>query len=91
MKYTVRLTERAETDLKKLKKSTPLYFEKTIKLLLELEDTPYSGKGHPKPLTGDKSGLYSRHISEKHRLIYEVCEDIKMVKIRAAGTHYDDK
>ena len=40
-------------------------------------------------LTGDLQGLYSRRINVQHRLVYEVLEDAKTVKIVSLWTHYD--
>lgn len=49
------------------------------------------GTGHPHPLKSDRSGQWSRSISKKHRLIYQVNDDIVIVEVLAAYGHYDDK
>ncbi len=66
-------------------------FRKAGSLLRELEDHPKTGTGHPKPLGGDRAGQWSRHISAKHRLVYEIREDTVVVLVLTAYGHYDDK
>lgn len=47
------------------------------------------GLGKPEQLKGDLSGMYSRHINDKHRLVYYIKEDA--IIIVACKTHYKDK
>ena len=47
------------------------------------------GLGKPEALKGDLSGAYSRHINDKHRLVYYIKEDT--IIILACKTHYKDK
>lgn len=49
------------------------------------------GTGKPEPLSGDRSGQWSRRITQKHRLIYEIEENIVTVDVLSAYGHYDDK
>jgi len=42
-----------------------------------------------KKLVGDLAGAYSRRINIKHRLVYEVLEDIGTVKVLRMWTHYE--
>ena len=56
-------------DLAKLKKSEPAAFKKAGKLLGELQEHPKTGTGKPEALGGDRSGQWSRRISQRHRLI----------------------
>jgi toxin YoeB len=58
------------------------------KLLKEiLRDDPTQGTGKPEPLKHNLSGLWSRRISQKDRLIYKF--DDKYIYIFAIGSHYD--
>ncbi len=68
-------------DIKTLKKIN--------KLIKEIERTPFSGIGKPEPLKGELSGLWSRHIDEKNRIIYRVENDV--LEISSCRGHYDDK
>ncbi len=56
-------------------------------LLKEVQRTPFDGLGKPEPLKGNLSGLWSRRIDEKHRIVYFVQNDT--VHIIACKGHYD--
>ncbi len=45
-------------------------------ILKELSDTPYTGIGNPEPLKHELSGLWSRRINQKDRIIYEVDHEV---------------
>lgn len=91
MTYQIVYSKRAEDDLAKLKRNEPSAFKKAVKLLTELEEHPCTGTGHPEALKGDRSGQWSRTITKKHRLIYEIFESEVYVDVLAAYGHYDDK
>jgi toxin YoeB len=60
------------------------------KILKEmLRSDPSSGLGKPEPLKHNLSGLYSKRISQKDRLIYKF--DDNCVYIFAIGGHYDQR
>lgn len=92
MKYEVELTEIALEGIQAFQKSGDMQALKKIKkLLTELEEHPTTGTGQVEQLKGDKSGLWSRRITGKHRLIYSVNDtEIKVLVISAHG-HYNDK
>lgn len=48
---------------------------KLNQLLQECQRTPFVGTGKPEPLKGDLAGLWSRRITQEHRLLYEVDAD----------------
>lgn len=89
--YKIQHTSKSDEDLAKLKKNEPKAFKKAMKLLHELIDHPFTGTGHPEPLRGDRSGQWSRTITKKHRLVYEVHDDVVVVLVLSAYGHYDDK
>lgn len=60
-------------------------------MIEELQDHPKTGTGKPKPLSGNRSGEWSRRITDKHRLIYKIEEDTVIVLVLSAWGHYDDK
>jgi len=91
MKFEVVLYEQAQIDLAKLAKSEPKAFEKAQKFIEELKVHPKTGTGHPEALKGDRSGQWSRKITKKHRLIYEIHDEIVTVLVLTAYGHYDDK
>lgn len=88
--YNVVYVRRAEDDLRKLKRNEPDSFKKVVKLLNELAEHPYSGTGKPEPLRGDRSGQWSRRITKKHRLVYEVHDMEVIVLVLSAYGHYED-
>jgi len=91
MIYDITFSMEAEADIKVLKRSEPQAYKKLLKLLVELQEHPTTGTGHPKPLSRNRSGQWSRRISDKHRLIYEIEEEKIKVLILSAFGHYDDK
>lgn len=64
---------------------------KLDKLLSELREHPYWGTGSPEPLKYNLKGKWSRRITGKHRLIYEVDEYTITVFVVSALGHYGDK
>lgn len=91
--YQLRFDDEATEGIARLKKSEPAAFKKLVKLLSELQEHPKTGTGKPKPLGGDRSGQWSRHISDKHRLVYTIDEDevVSIVEVLSVWGHYGDK
>jgi toxin YoeB len=59
---------------------------KIIKLIKEVQRTPFQGTGKPEPLRHDLAGCWSRRIDEEHRLVYEVVND--KIRILPCRYHY---
>lgn len=91
MIYKVIILPTADIDMQALKRSEPQAYKKAIKLITELQEHPETGTGHPKPLGGDRTRQWSRRITGKHRLIYEIEEKEITVLVLSAYGHYDDK
>jgi toxin YoeB len=89
--YDIVYSDKAKEDLAKLRRSEPAAHKKAVKLLNELMDHPKTGTGHPEPLKGDRASQWSRTITKKHRLIYEIFDTEVHVDVLAAYGHYDDK
>lgn len=91
--YQLRFDDEATEGIARLKKSEPVAFKKLVKLLSELQEHPKTGTGKPKPLGGDRAGQWSRHISDKHRLVYLIDEDevVSIVEVLSVWGHYGDK
>ncbi len=49
--------------------------DRIIKLLEEIQRTPFEGTGKPEPLKYNLKGCWSRRIDDEHRLVYEVTND----------------
>ncbi|MBQ9312617.1 MAG: Txe/YoeB family addiction module toxin [Bacteroidales bacterium] len=89
--YYVDFTDNAKKGLAKLKKSEPKSFQKVIKLLDELQQHPKTGTGKPEQLKGNCKNQWSRRITDKHRLIYEIREEGIVVIVISSYGHYEDK
>ena len=85
--YKLVFAPQAIEDLSILKKSEPAAFKKAGKLLVELQEHPKTGTGKPEPLSGE----WSRRISQKHRLVYEIEETVVKVDVLSSYGHYEDK
>ena len=85
--YNIVYTKKAINDIPKLKS---VKLDKKAKALIEIiKENPYKTPPSYEKLMGDLTGAYSRHINIKHRLIYEVLEEEKTVKIISLWTHYE--
>lgn len=91
MKYELVFSEQSKLDLSRLKRSEPAAFKKAAILLQELMAHPIYGTGHPEPLSGSRNGQWSRRISQRHRLVYEIVDTKILVYVLSAYGHYDDK
>ncbi len=63
--------------------------QKTVTLLDVLRENPY---GTPPPferLIGDLAGAYSRRITIQHRLVYQIIDELNVVKVLRMWTHYE--
>jgi len=89
--YTVIISLKAQQDLKALKKSEPQAYKKARLLIEELAEHPKTGRGKPQLKKYDLEGLYARKITEKHRLVYSINDEIITVNILSAKGHYNDK
>jgi Txe/YoeB family toxin of toxin-antitoxin system len=86
-KYKLVYTKQAIKDSKKLSQSG---LQNKAKALLQiLENDPYQTPPRYEKLFGDLQKAYSRRINIQHRLVYEILEDIKTVKIIRMWTHYE--
>jgi toxin YoeB len=60
---------------------------KIVKLINEIKRTPFEGTGKPEPLKHQFKGKWSRRITDKHRLVYEVSNDL--ITIISCKYHYE--
>jgi Txe/YoeB family toxin of toxin-antitoxin system len=85
--WRVVFTKQAQKDAKKL--AAAGLQSKAEKLLDILRENPYQT---PPPLDkplGDLSGAYSRRINIHHRLVYQILDNEKVVKVIRIWTHYE--
>ena len=87
MSWTVVFTKQARKDAKKLSASgLKSKAEAVIQILCE---NPYQVSPSYEKLVGDLAGAYSRRINIQHRVVYQILEDEKTVKVIRMWTHYE--
>lgn len=80
-------TKQAQKDARKLAEAG--LKPKAEKLIDILREDPFRKSPSYEKLVGDLSGAYSRRINIQHRLIYQVLENEKIVKVIRMWTHYE--
>jgi len=85
--WNVVFTKQAQIDTRNLLSAG---LKEKAKLLLELlGKNPYGSPPPYEKLSGDLSGAYSRRINIQHRLVYQVLEHERIVKVLRMWTHYE--
>ena len=87
MSWRLVFTRQAQKDAKKIAQSG--LKTQASRLLDILREDPYQNPPPYEKLVGDLSGAFSRRINIQHRLVYQVLEDIKTVKVIRMWTHYE--
>ncbi|MBW1671545.1 MAG: Txe/YoeB family addiction module toxin [Deltaproteobacteria bacterium] len=87
MSWRLVFTKQAQKDAKKLASSG--LKAKAESIIQILRENPYRVPPAYEKLVGDLAGAYSRRINIQHRLIYQVLNDEKIVKVIRMWTHYE--
>lgn len=82
--YKIIFMTQAQKEAKKL--SSNGLKQKNIEIITH---NPYQYPPEYELLKGDMKGLISRRINKQHRLVYEVIEEEKLIKIYRMWTHYE--
>jgi toxin YoeB len=83
-------SDEAQQDIKFWKKSGNKVIQKKIQQLLNaIDKDPFDGIGKPEPLKHNMSGLWSRRISQEHRIVYKLLENEQIIKIYSLKGHYE--
>jgi len=85
--WKVVFTKQALKDSRKL--SDAGLRSKAGTLLEILRENPYQTPPPYEKLIGDLKGAYSRRINIQHRVVYQIVEDEKAVKVIRMWTHYE--
>jgi toxin YoeB len=80
-------TSQAQKDARKL--SAAGLRLRTEALLRILQENPYQSPPRFEKLIGDLAGAYSRRINIQHRLVYEILDELRTVKIIRMWSHYE--
>ncbi len=87
MSWKLVYTKQAQKDAKKIASSG--LKPKTLELLKILQENPFHNPPAFEKLAGDLAGAYSRRINIQHRLVYQVYEKERVVKVLRMWTHYE--
>ena len=85
--WRVVFTKQAQKDAKKL--SAAGLRPKAEKLIEILRENPYQTNPPFEKLLGDLSGAFSRRINIQHRIVYQILDEEKAVKVIRMWTHYE--
>ena len=88
MPWQLKFSRQAEKD--SLKLASAGLKSQAERLLTVLVENPYQSPPSFEKLKGTSTPVYSRRINIQHRLVYEVFEDEKIVRILRMWTHYGD-
>jgi len=80
-------TRQAQKDARKLAEAG--LKDKAVALLEILEANPFQTPPPFEKLVGDLAGAYSRRINIQHRLVYQVLEEERIVKVIRLWSHYE--
>ena len=87
VKWKIVYTKQAQKDAKKISNSG--LKNKVISLLELIQVNPFQTPPPYEKLVGDLTGAYSRRINIQHRLVYQILEKEKTVKIIRMWSHYE--
>lgn len=87
MTWKLVYTKQAQKDAKKLASSG--LKAKAQELLSLIAENPYQRPPPFEKLVGDLAGAYSRRINIQHRVVYQVLEKEKVIKVLRLWTHYE--
>jgi len=82
------ITSGATEDLEAWATSNPKVLARVIRLIAEITRSPRVGTGKPERLKHMQGEVWSRRITEKDRLVYDIAGDV--ITIVACRFHYDD-
>jgi len=87
VKWRIVYTRQAQKEAKKI--AAVGLRQKAEKLLEILSKNPFHTPPPYEKLIGDLSGAYSRRINIQHRLVYQVLDEMRVVKVIRMWTHYE--
>lgn len=87
MSWALVYTKQVQKDAKKL--AAAGLKPKAMELLSLLEENPFQNPPSYEKLVGDLAGAYSRRINIQRRLVYQVLEQERVVKVLRMWTHYE--
>ena len=87
MSWQLVYTKQAQKDAGKLASAD---LKEKAKILLEIvAENPFQNPLPYEKLVGDLAGAYSRRINIQHRLVYQVMQEERVVKVLRLWSHYE--
>ena len=87
VKWRLVFTVKAQKDARKIREAG--LKSKAEELLKIIRGNPFQNSPPFEKLVGDISGAYSRRLTIQHRIVYQVVDDIRVVKILRMSSHYE--
>ena len=75
MSLTITFTRRGQKDYEFWQTADKRIFNHLKELLHEMKETPFNGYGNPEALKHELAGKWSRHLTKKDRVVYELVDD----------------
>ena len=86
--WRVQLNKQVVKDAEKIRRAG---LESSVKELIQLlRENPFQVPPPYEKLYGDLNGKYSRRINRKHRMVYTVDTENRIVKVMSVWTHYEN-
>ena len=85
--YSIQYSKKVIKEIQKLKENN--LAKKAYKLIEIIKVNPYQNPPPYEKLLGDLDGFYSCRINIQHRLVYQVIEEEKKLRILSAWSHYE--
>ena len=90
MKVSFNLANNAFEDFTAWALEDKKTYKKILSLIKDIIRNPTDGIGKPEPLKHELSGCWSRRITDKHRLVYQISEINEEIIIISCKNHYVD-
>jgi toxin YoeB len=87
VEYRLRFSVQAIADAEKLRQAD--LHTKAREILHILKSNPFQTPPRFEKLRGDLRGFYSRRINFQHRIVYQLLEDVREVRVLRMWTHYE--
>ena len=85
--YKIKYRKQAIKDIQKIKQNG--LDDKVKNLINIIKENPFKNPPPYEKLVGDLTGAYSRRINIQHRLVYQIYENEKVIKVIRMWTHYE--
>ncbi len=88
MNWKVLILKKAEKDLSWFRQHSRPFYIKCFDLIREIGKDPRRGTGKPERLKYSDREVWSRRVSQEHRLLYVIYQEDRLVEIVSCKSHY---